>query len=335
MPVPPDMPPDRNLPSYRDLPKVNDLPASWGLMGADGPDYFGCLNLMTPDKVVDAAKLVTRGKVFALNWSAALPDPPLFDRLKHRHEVLDRSTGHDDVLHQWNTQSSSQWDGFRHVKNVPNGFYDGVPDADHGVHHWARRGIAGRAVLCDVGRWRAAEGRPLQCGESDVIEPDDILATLAAQGSPLEPGDVLLMRTGWTEWYETSTDAAMRAVAADRESLRAPGLPSGERTAEFLWDLHIAAIGADNPAVEVWPQGTGRSRDDVAELKANHPERMHEVFAHSLLLPMLGIPLGEMFDLSALAEDCATDGRYECMFVSAPLNIPHGVATPPNALAIK
>ena len=62
---------------------------------------------------------------------------------------------------------------------------------------------------------------------------------------------------------------------------------------------------------------------------------MHEVFAHSLLLPMLGIPLGELFDLSALAADCAADGRYACLFVSAPPNVSHGVATPPNALAIK
>jgi kynurenine formamidase len=324
-----------SLPSYRDLPKVNDLPASWGLLGSGGPDYFGCLNLMTPEKLVAAARLVTRGAVFPLNWSADLPDPPLFGRGRHTHEVIDRPTGHDDVLHAWNTQSSSQWDGFRHIKNVPNGFYDGVPDEEHGVDHWARRGIAGRAVLCDVGRWRAAEGRPLRYGESDVIEPDDILATLESQGSPLETGDVLLMRTGWTEWYETSTDEAKRAELSDRATLKAPGLPSGERTAEFLWDLHIAAIGADNPGVEVWPQGTGQDAQQVAELRANHPERMHEVFAHSLLLPMLGIPLGEMFDLSRLAEDCAADGRYACLFVSAPLNVPHGVATPPNALAIK
>jgi kynurenine formamidase len=127
----------------------------------------------------------------------------------------------------------------------------------------------------------------------------------------------------------------MRAELADRARLKAPGLPSGERTAEFLWDLHIAAIGADNPSVEVWPPGTGQDADHVAELKAHHPELLHELFAHSLLLPMLGIPLGELFDLSRLAEDCATDGQYACLFVSAPLNVPHGVATPPNALAIK
>ena len=323
------------LPSYRELPKLNDLPASWGLLGSGGPDYFGCLNLMTPETLVNAARLVTKGAVFALNWSADLPDPPLFGRRPHTHEVVDLSTGHDDMLHHWNTQSSSQWDGFRHVRNTPNGFYDGIPDAEHGMDHWARRGIAGRAVLCDVGRWRAAQGRPLQYAESDVIEPEEIMATLAAQGSPLERGDVLLMRTGWTEWYETATDEAMRAVAADRRTLKAPGLPSGERTAEFLWDLHIAAIGADNPAVEVWPQGTGQNPDAVAALKADHPERMHEVFAHSLLLPMLGIPLGELFDLSRLAADCVADGRYTCLFVSAPLNVPHGVASPPNALAIK
>ena len=146
---------------------------------------------------------------------------------------------------------------------------------------------------------------------------------------------MLLMRTGWTEWYETSTDAAKRAECRIEQAMKAPGLPSGERTAEFLWDLHIAAIGADNPGVEVWPQGTGQDADRVADVRANHPDRMHEVFAHSMLLPMLGIPLGEMFDLAALADDCAADGRYACLFVSAPLNIPHGVATPPNALAIK
>ena len=87
------------LPSYHDLPKVNGLPSSWGLLGDGSPDYFGCLNLQTPDKLVAAARLVTRGAVFALNWSANLPDPPMFGRGKHIHEVLDRSTGHDDVLH--------------------------------------------------------------------------------------------------------------------------------------------------------------------------------------------------------------------------------------------
>jgi hypothetical protein len=56
---------------------------------------------------------------------------------------------------------------------------------------------------------------------------------------------------------------------------------------------------------------------------------------HTALIPLLGIPLGEFFVLDALAEDCAQDGRYTFMFTSAPLHLTRGVASPPNALAIK
>ena len=75
-------------------------------------------------------------------------------------------------------------------------------------------------------------------------------------------------------------------------------------------------------------------RETEAEVRADR-RRLHEIFTHTLLLPMLGLPLGEMWNLEALAADCAADGRYECLFTSAPLNLPNGVASPPNALAIK
>ena len=50
---------------------------------------------------------------------------------------------------------------------------------------------------------------------------------------------------------------------------------------------------------------------------------------------MLGMPIGEFWDLDPLADDCAQDGVYEFMLVSAPLYIPQGVGSPPNAYAIK
>jgi hypothetical protein len=65
------------------------------------------------------------------------------------------------------------------------------------------------------------------------------------------------------------------------------------------------------------------------------PARPSDTFAHFALLPLLGLPLGELFDLAALAEDCASDGVYEGLFTSAPLNLRGGVASPPNALVIK
>jgi kynurenine formamidase len=324
------------LPDYDDLPVLDGAPplrASWGVWGDH--DVFGSLNQLTPEGVVAAARLVQTGRVFALNWSMRRPDPPLFGRASFTHEVTGSATAtsHDDVLHGWNTQSSSQWDGFRHVRNHQFGHYGGVPDDEHGIDHWARRGIVGRAVLADVGRWREAQGRPLRYRSADAFTVDDVRACLAAQGTVAQPGDVLLMRTGWVGWYE-SLSVDERAALAAVGDFAAPGLMPGEDTARGLWNLHIAAIGCDNPAVEVWPPGSQATAELTAEVRADR-NRMHEIFVHTLLLPMLGIPLGELWDLEALAADCAADGRYECLFTSAPLNLPSGVASPPNALAIK
>jgi hypothetical protein len=319
------------LPRFADLPRRNGHPCSWDIWSA--PDYFGCLNLQTPARIAAAAQLVTRGAVFPLNWRMEVPSPPLFGREPCRHEVTgtDESEWRDDVLHNWNTQSSSQWDGFRHVRNFDNGLYGGLTHADHGIHHWAQRGIVGRAVLADVGRWRASVGRPLSYDQADPIDPADVIATLIAQGSPIEEGDVLLLRTGWVGWYESLT-ADERVAYAAQARPGAPGLRSGEATAEFLWDLHIAAVAADNPMVEV--MGATIPTAERAALRAD-PSRTHEVFTHSWFLPMLGLPLGEMWNLEALATDCLADGRYESFLTSAALNLQNGVASPPNALALK
>jgi hypothetical protein len=53
------------------------------------------------------------------------------------------------------------------------------------------------------------------------------------------------------------------------------------------------------------------------------------------MLAFFGMPIGEMWNLEGLAEDCAADGRYDFFLTSAPLNIPGGIGSPPNALAIK
>jgi kynurenine formamidase len=308
------------LPGYDDLPILPSAPprSSWGLWG--GHDVLGCLNLLTPERVLRAARSIRSGHSFALNLEAHLPDPPLFRRSRMRHEVTGPvgGPGHDDLLHGWNTQSSSQWDGFRHVAHPEHGFYGGVRDEDHGMHHWASRGIAGRAVLADVGRWREARGRPLEMDRPDPIEPSELLDCLADQGTPVEVGDILLVRTGWVGWYRSLDWSGRERLAT---ALAAPGLLPGEATARTLWDLHVAAVAADNPALEVWPLAG--------------PERTPDVFVHTSLLPLLGLPIGELWDLEALADDCATDGRYDCLLTSAPLRVEGGVASPPNAIAIR
>ena len=101
-----------------------------------------------------------------------------------------------------------------------------------------------------------------------------------------------------------------------------------------MWDHHVAAIAADNPAVELMPFAPELSQDERRALWADEESR-GELFGHLHFLPLLGIPLGEMFNLGALAAACDADKRYTALFTSAPLNLLRGVASPPNALAIR
>jgi len=322
------------LPSYDELPVRAGAPSgsAWGLWGDD--DTLGCLNLLTPERVRAGLACATRGVVFNLNLELELPSPPLFGRSAFRHVVHDASTGHDDELHGFNPQSSTQWDGFRHVRHSVHGFYNAIADTDHGVHHWARRGIAGRAVLVDVGRWRAAQGRPI-VGDvaEDPIGVRDLASTLVAQDTRVEVGDILLIRTGWTTWYRALSDEQRTAFASIRVP-RCAGLAPGTAMARFLWDLHPAAVAADNPGLELMPPGALQAPEEVARLR-NDPDEAQEWFLHFSLLALLGLPIGELFDLDALAEDCAATGGYASFFTSAPLNLSAGVASPPNALAIR
>lgn len=334
--------PSRPLPDYDDLPRRAGLRCAWEVWQPLGTDRLGCLNLLTAERTAAAARAVERGAVFALNWSMGLPDPPLFSRARYEHTVTgsDVSVGHDDVLDRWNTQSSSQWDGFRHIRNPAaredepgTGHFAGVPDEQHGIDHWARRGIVGRGVLADIGRWREAQGRPIVHDAPDPVMPDEVLACLSDQGTEVNEGDILLIRFGWIGWY-LEQDHETRSRISDRQVMRTTGLHPGEETCRMLWNLHVAAVACDNPAVEVWPTGFLLSEEERSAIAAD-PRRIHESFAHTMLLPMLGLPLGEMFFLDDLAADCAADGRYDFLFTSAPLNLPQGVASPPNALAIK
>ena len=150
-------------------------------------------------------------------------------------------------------------------------------------------------------------------GTSDPITADDLASCLAAQGTTVETGDILLVRTGWMAWYR-ALDAEARADYASERMAPSPGL-SGLDVPALLWDLHVAAVAADNPAVEMIPM----TRD----------------FLHVHFLPLLGIPLGELWDLDALADDCSAARTYDAFFTSAPLNMPNGVASPPNAIAVR
>jgi kynurenine formamidase len=313
------MPDDRPLPRYADLPVRPGAPprSAWGLWGDD--DQLGALNLLTPERIAGAARLVQHGKLFPLNWEMELPNPSI-GRGRPRHTVWShRPWGFDDIYDNYYPQSSSQWDAFSHAGAKGYGWYNGAqeedilgPEARNGIHTWARRGIAGRAVLLDVGRWFEHNGREFDYDDWTPITVADLEAVIAYQGTAIETGDILLVRTGWMAYYLQQDNRWRERVARRR---RVPGLESCLEMVEFLWDLHVAAVAADNFAVETY----------------HDPE--HTLHAH--LLALCGVPLGEFWYLEGLAADCAEDRRYESFFVSTPLNKFRGAGSPPNATAIK
>ncbi len=313
------------LPSFDQLPFQAGNPprASWGLWGDN--DQVGTINLLTSERVVHAAQLVRTGAVFALNWELEKPNPPLFFRETLRHTIKNRlGNGHDDVYDNWNTQASTQWDGLTHVAHPQHGFYHGVSNDDitgeagtrNGIEHWARRGIAGRGVLVDFAKWAKDNGLEFKAGQRFAITAEHLQEAARAQGVEFQVGDVLLFRTGWIEWYE-GLNTRERFELGHSTKFECIGLEQSEATLRFLWDNHFAAAACDCPSFEAWP-----------------PDQSFG-FMHQTLLPLFGLPLGELFNLDLFAADCARDGVYEFLFTSAPLNKLGGVASPPNALAIK
>ena len=315
------------LPSYRELPPAPDGGRSaWGLFGAD--DNLGLVNLLTQERIAGATRLVRRGQVFPLDLPLGSVNPALARfRGAPRHTVLHQAgtTGFDDVYDNFYPQCSSQWDSLGHVGYAPDQFYNGATEADivsgqrNTIDHWARHGIAGRAVLLDVAAAMTEAGLHYHPAESIAIGVPELELARRRAGVDLRAGDILLLHTGFTGWYARQPVQVRQRLAG---RLSAPGLAHTEDICEWLWDSHAAAIGSDTFGVEVWP--------------ADMSQQAHPMgFLHHMLIGQLGFALGELWWLADLAEDCAADGAYEAFLVSAPFNAPGGIGSPANAVAIK
>jgi kynurenine formamidase len=317
-----------NLPRYDELPIRPDLPprSAWGVWGDD--DQLGSINLLTPERALRATGLVARGEVFSLNWALEEPFPPFYERGALQHHIKELFPNiMDDSVDGLFTQASSQWDALCHVGHPEYGYWNGTTESDfhgregtlNGIEHWARKGIVGRGVLLDVARHFEATGHPIDGSVTVEFTPQDLEEVREAQRVEFEVGDILILRTGWMNWYENASSDVKDGLAADSiNRLTTPGLIGSEGMAEWLWNHHFAALAADNTAVEAWPH----------KLEVDS-------YLHFRLIPLLGLALGEMWSVEELAADCAVDGRYDFMLTSAPLNLRGGVGSPPNVLAIK
>jgi Putative cyclase len=315
--------PDIVVIPFDELPRLpgSGVRHSWDVHGPG--DQLGTLNRLTGPVVAAATAAVRTGERIGLSLPLGLPDPSFFGRQAPKHTVFPMGpTAFDDRLDGFYLQCSSQWDGLRHIGAGQDGFYGGwrgSPDADPeplGIQHWARRGIIGRGVLIDLTALAPDGYDPFS---QVVFTVSELEAALRSQGTTLRFGDIVCVRTGWTEKYLTLSVLERRELAArlvDPVGYTCAGLAGSEEMSRFLWDSGAAAVTADNPAVEAVPPDPAAGS------------------LHLRLIPCLGFAIGELFDFAALAAACQREGRYEFLFTSVPLNLAGGVGSPANAVAI-
>lgn len=329
--------------------------SNWGDFGPD--DELGRLNLVTPEKVRQGIAEVREGKTFCLS----LPlDRPGGNALNPRRGPPVRSpTGPADKP-RWNQclcadtaglidvvcddkveialQYSTQWDALVHVGAMFDADGDGVLEPVYyngfragtdviGPHEAAARGLAfgalrlgvetsaahgvqGRGVLVDLvhhfGRARRLVGY------------DDLTHVLAADGVTVEPGDILCLRTGFAEMV-MEMDGTPDADLLARSCCVLDG--RDERLLAWITESGIAAIAADNYAVEALPARAA-------------PTPAHAVMPlHHHCLFKLGLPLGELWWFADLAAHLRAAGRSRFLLTAPPLRLPGAAGSPVTPIA--
>lgn len=315
-------------PTFELFEQYYEYCSNWGRWGEQ--DQRGTLNHITPEKVRDAAALVRSGTSISLQlpMDDNGPQTGAFGRVNPLHQMVATGTDHiagtqgysddrlgfgfaDDSLYFF-LQGGSQWDALGHIFRDGT-MYNGFSAAEVTAQGAKRGGVenmptvVSRGVLLDLPRVRGVEA--LELGEA--IKPEDLDAACEAQGVSVEPGDVLLIRTG---------DMGKRRGRPGWDGYSAGDAPGlSLLTAPWLHDKKVAAIATDTWGAEV------------------RPNELPGVFQplHLIIIVSMGLLVGEIWDLDPLAQACAADGRYEFLFVGPPLVIPGAVGSPVNPQAIK
>ncbi|KWR91077.1 cyclase family protein [Cupriavidus sp. IDO] len=243
-------------------------------------------------------------------------------------------------------QYSTQWDSLAHVGALFDADGDGVAErvyyngfrpnsdivgpmdypeadgfADHpcghdhshanalGIEHFAVHGIQGRGVLADLA---AHFGR-----ECRTVGYDDLMRVLEADKVDVQPGDILALRTGFAELLlemQRAPDVEVLHTSCSALDGR------DERLLQWITDSGIAAIAADNYAVERYPAR-----------KVSGPAPQLPLHHHCLF--KLGLPLGELWYFRELAAWLRERSRSGFFLTAPPLRLPGAMGSPVTPIA--
>jgi kynurenine formamidase len=283
-------------------------PSKWG-----AGDQRGSGNHMTPETVLRAAGLIRTGETFELAHPLS-PSMPFFGTRRfdlHTKRTFmnpqsNRRGSNEEILISEIGHVGTQFDGFAH-QTIGGSLYNCFElDGAATRTGFTKLGVQNvgtlmtRGVLIDVAAFKGVAMLP----DAYEITVADLQRALERQKQTLQPGDAVLIRTGWSALW--GTDNA-RYVKTN------PGI--GIAAAEWLARQDPMLVGADNWSVEVAP----------------NPNPDLSLPIHQILLVVNGIHLLENLDLQALAA-----ARAEVFaLILQPLKIEGGTGSTVAPVAIR
>ena len=294
--------------TWRPPPDSERCPSKWG---AD--DQRGSGNHMGPESVLKAARLIKTGQVFelgrVLEQNMPLPAGRRFEIFTKRTRYdagTNRRSSNEELVVSEIGQVGTQFDTFSH-QMIGDSLYNCVSVTDAATRTGFNTfgvdkvgALVTRGVLIDVAGLKGAAVLP----NSYEITPQDLQDALRKQRVTLEPGDAVLIYTGW---------GAHWGVDNARYQGSSPGI--GVAAAEWLVSQDPMLVGADNGGVEVAP----------------NPDPQLAGPVHQLMLVVNGIHLLENLRLDELA----ASGAHEFAFIVEPLKIQGGTGSTVAPIAIR
>jgi kynurenine formamidase len=289
-------------------------PSEWG-----PDDQRGAANRVTPEKVLQASRLIEKGKTYQLgrvyehgmplpgkrHFSLTIPGSPTMPPSGKNQMV-----SFDEMFSGEIGQVGTQFDGLGHVGVRWQGedyFYNGFKRSEFSDAYGHKKlGVENvgvfltRGLFLDVARLRKTERLPA----GYVITPEDLQACLDEVKLKIEPGDVVLLRTGHGLLWMKDNQAYGEGE---------PGI--GMAAAKFLSDRKVCLVGADTWAIEAVP----------------HEDKDRPYPVHQWNLIRHGIYHLENLDL----EELARDRVHEFAFFFSPLRLKGATGSPGNPVAVK
>jgi kynurenine formamidase len=282
--------------------------SNWGRWGGD--DERGALNLITPEKRVQAARLVTEGVSVSLARNVIKSETP--GAFGHKMTTLptdvDITSSADEYRVIYHGFTQTHLDALCHLF-YKGRMYNGFAQSEVTARGAAKLSVANvksgiftRGVLLDLPRVLGV--RFLQGGHA--ILPADLDACERMAGIKVQSGDVLLIRTG--RWARAEVEGNWD-VMKNSAGLHVSCL-------DWLKQRDVAVVGSDL-ALDVMPSGV----------------EGFELPVHWVVVVAMGMPILDNCDLESVSEAANSRKRWSFLLTVAPLAVEGGTGSPVNPLA--